>query len=146
MKAQEPLEKREQIRSWLIGLLITFIVTTVIAGLALLFQILYGLTFQEDALRIMCNCTFFAGVIVAAFYVLVVLSNNGAYDLLTYSIKLVWYNTFHKNVRKSKLAASYPDYREEKRGKKKTNVSFMIVGALPYIIAGIILAIPYFTM
>lgn len=140
---QEPKDRKEEIRSWLIGLLISFIVTTCIAGLSVLFQVVSGIKFEEDGLRIMCNATFAAGILVACFYVLVILSNNGAYDLLTYSIKLVWYNTFYKNVRNSKLSASYAEYREEKRGKKHSRTSFMIVGALPYIIAGIILSIPF---
>lgn len=143
MNQLEAPNKKDKIRSYLIGILVSFIITTVIAGLAILFQLAEGIKFEDQALRIMCNATFFSGIIMACVYVLVVLSNNGAYDLFAYSIKLVWYNTFHKNVRHSKLAASYAEYREQKRGKERTNTSFMIVGATPYIIAGILLAIPF---
>lgn len=143
MEHLETQDRKFKVGHYLLGILISFIVASAIFGISILVQTWTGRKFPDDTLLILSNAAFIGGVLVACFYILVVLSSNGAYDLLTYSIKLVWYNTFNRNVRKTKLAASYADYKEEKRGKKKVDTSFIIVGATPYIIAGILLAIPF---
>lgn len=135
------MQKERSLKGFFIRALVVFLITTLISGLVLLIETLIGYKFNKEAFLMITNATFIGGLVVTCFYVLSVLSNEGAYDLLTYSVKLFWYNTFNRNVRKTKLAASYADYREEKRGKVKNSTLFLLIGALPYLLAGIILGI-----
>ena len=78
-------------------------------------------------------------------YGLVKLSEGGAFDLLAYSIKLVWYNTFRKEVRKTRLAPTFYDYRVERRKKKiDGQVSYIFFPGLVFLIVGLILLIPFY--
>lgn len=132
-------------QSYLIGLLVSFIITGVICGLIILLEV-FGMKRQfvaDQAYLIWIDALTLSGGLVIAFYLLNVLSGEGVFDALAYSVKLVWYNTFYKRVRDTKLAPTYAAYREEKNRRKKRNMSFMLVGASPYFITGLILLIPF---
>ena len=78
------------------------------------------------------------------FYLLVFVSDEGAFDIITYSVKLVWNVTFHKNVRETNLPRTYAEYRELKRSKPRTNSRFMLFSGLIFFIIGLIFMILYF--
>ena len=78
-------------------------------------------------------------------YFIVLLADAGTFDMLSYAVKLFWYNTFNKEVRKTKLAPTFADYREEKRGKKRTNsVSFLLIPGILVLAIGLLLLIPFY--
>lgn len=132
-------------KGYLIGLAISFGVASMIFGLVLIIEF-FGLNWSmdTDGYLIMINATTISGIMMLLFWVLVLITNEGAFDLITYSVKLVWYTTFHKSLRKVKLARNYAEYREEKRSKGKSNTSFIALGGAPYLLAGLILLIPYY--
>ena len=145
--SEEVQTQQKTKRGYLIGLAISFIVASVIFGLVLVIEF-FGLkwTMKNDGYLIMINASTISGIMMLLFWVLVLLTNEGAFDLITYSVKLVWYTTFHKSLRKVKLAKNYAEYREEKRSQGKSHTSFIALGGAPYLLAGLILLIPYYVL
>ena len=144
------MEEKEYISSrkkdFLIGLLITFIVTGAITGIIILLEVTsLGKTWKSDGYLILINSFTISSIFVELYALLVLVSNEGAFDAITYGVKLAFYVTFFKETRKTKLAKNYTEYRELKRGKRKNHISFIFLGALPYLLAGIITMIPYYT-
>ena len=141
----EPKPERDY-KGFIIGSIITFVVTGVIMGLVLLisFTQVSELTTQAayvgwiDALSI-------SSVLMILFYLLNLLSREGAFDMLAYSIKLVWFNTFYRSIKETKLPSTFREYRELKRAKRKDGLSFLLVGPLPYLVAAVIVMIIYYT-
>ena len=138
-------EKRDNLKSYLIGLAISTFVTIFITGLIILIEWLSGLKFPQDGLLIWINALTIAGVIMISAFFLVLLADAGTFDMLSYAVKLFWYNTFNKEVRKTKLAPTFADYREEKRGKKRTvSVSFLLYPGILVLVIGLLLLIPFY--
>ena len=138
-------EKRDSLKRYLIGLVISIAVTIVLTGLMILIEWLVGYKFPQDGLLIWINALTVSGTIMISAFGLVLLSDAGTFDMLAYAVKLFWYNTFNKEVRKTKLAPTFADYREEKRGKKREgSVSFLLYPGLLALIIGLLLLIPFY--
>lgn len=138
-------DKREKIIHFLIGLAISTGVTLVLVAGLIGLMVLVGHKFPEDGLLIWINALTVGGVIMISVYFLVLLADAGTFDMLAYAIKLFWYNTFNKEVRKTKLAPTFADYREEKRGKKRTNtVSYLLIPGVLVLVIGLLLLIPFY--
>jgi hypothetical protein len=142
---QQNVVPQNKKKFYLIGLAISFGVCSLLFGLILIIEF-FGLNMnmKDDGYLIMIDASTISGLMMLLFWLLVIITNEGAFDLISYSIKLVWYTTFHKSLRNVKLARTYADYRLEKRSKGKTNTSFIALGGAPYLIAGLILLIPYY--
>ena len=138
-------EKRERLVRYFIGLAISTAVTCTLIGLMIWIQVISGHKFPQDGLLIWINALTIAGVIMISAFFLVLLGDAGTFDMLSYAVKLFWYNTFNKEVRKTKLAPTFADYREEKRGKKReTSVSFLLYPGILSLAIGLILLIPFY--
>ena len=138
-------DKRDKLKHYLIGLAISTGVTIVLVGAMIGLMVLVGHKFPEDGLLIWINALTVAGGIMICSYFLVLLADAGTFDMLSYAVKLFWYNTFNKEVRKTKLAPTFADYREEKRGKKRTNsVSFLLIPGILVLAIGLLLLIPFY--
>lgn len=128
---------------YIIGLVISFVVNTLICVGIFCYEyysqseFLY--TCLVDALSI-------SGLILVLLYILVLFSDKGVFDGLSYSVQLVFNNIFYRNIRNSKLPSSYSEYKLMKRGKAKTNVSYMLFVGLLFLIVGIILLIPFYKL
>lgn len=139
-------DKKAKIKKYVIGLIICTLITLALTGLSIGIQILAGRNYLNECLLIWTNALTIAGVLMMSVYGLVKLSEGGAFDLLTYSIKLVWYNTFRKDVRKTRLAPTYYDYRVERNKKKKDGpTSYIFFPGLVFLIIGLILLIPFYS-
>lgn len=135
-------------KNYLIGLLVSFLITGVLFGGIILIEV-FGLKRALEggtAYLVFIDALTLSGGLMGAFYLLTLLSNQGVFDALAYSIQVAWINTFHRNLRETKLAKNFHDYREEKNRGRNRNLSFIALGAAPYLVAGLILMIPYYTM
>jgi len=134
-------------KRFLIGTIITFAVSILVAFLIYLLKSFYDvgdkLDFNAHALRNVIDGLSISGLFGVLIYAIVRLSQAGAFDILAYSFKLVWYNTFRRNVRQTALPSSYAEYKELKHGDKEESVLFILIGSLPCLIVGIGLLIPY---
>lgn len=138
-------ERNEKLKHFLIGLAISTGVTIVLTGGLIGLLVLMGLKFPQDGLLIWIDALTVAGVIMISAYFLVLIADAGTFDMISYAVKLFWYNTFNKEVRKTKLAPTFADYREEKRGKKRTNtVSFLLIPGIIVLVIGLLLLIPFY--
>ena len=103
--------KKEKRRRYLIGLLISLIITALLTGLFLLIQFWSGRKITSEGLLMWINALTASGSIMILFYLLILLSDGGAFDILAYSIKLFWVNTFHRNERNGCVRLKIKLYR-----------------------------------
>lgn len=145
MSNNDSLKKKKIDKGYIIGLLICLLVCTFITSLVIL-QEVYGQNrnFSKEYLIILTDGFTISGGLMCLFYLLVFVSDEGAFDIITYSVKLVWNVTFHKNVRETNLPRTYAEYRELKRSKPRTNSRFMLFSGLIFFIIGLIFMILYF--
>lgn len=137
-------EKKDFDRGFLIGFIICLLVCSFISVIVVL-QEIYGLQrdFASQNLLILTDAFTISGGLMLLFYLLVFVSDEGAFDMISYSIQLVWVVTFHKNVRETRLPKNYAEYRELKRNKPRLNLRFILFSGLIFFIIGIILLIIY---
>ena len=132
----------------IIGSIITFAVSVLVALGIYLLKSFYDLgakqSFNEHTLLNVIDGLTISGIFGVLIYCIVRLSQAGAFDILAYSMKLVWYNTFRRNVRQTALPSSYAEYKELKHGDKdEKSILFLLIGSLPCLITGLVLLIPY---
>ena len=144
---KEPQEERNSnLKGFLIGSLVTFIVTGILMGIILLISFTTaGELTVEKAYVGWIDALGLSSVIMILFYLLNLLSREGAFDMLAYSFKLVWFNTFYRSIKETKLPSTYREYRELKRGSRRDKLTFLLVGPLPYLVASVIVMIIYYT-
>lgn len=141
----EPKEERNY-KGFIIGSIVTFVVTGIIMGIILLISFTQLTEVSVQAAYVgWIDALGLSGAIMLLFYLLNLLSREGAFDILAYSLKLVWFNTFYRSIKDTKLPRTYREYRELKRGTRKDRLLFLLVGPLPYILAAIIVMIIYYT-
>ena len=89
-------ERNEKLKHFLIGLAISTGVTVVLTGGLIGLLVLMGLKFPQDGLLIWIDALTVAGVIMISAYFLVLIADAGTFDMISYAVKLFWYNTFNK--------------------------------------------------
>ena len=134
-------------KRFIVGSLITFGATLLLAfGIYLLksfSDVGSGLKFNDLLFRNIIDGLTLSGLLGALAFCLSFLSREGAFDILAYSVKVFWYNTFRRNIRQTALPSSYAEYKELKHGETKESTIFILVGSLPCLVVGLILLIPY---
>ena len=136
--------KKELDKGFIIGFVICFVICALITYLVIL-QEIHGLNrdFETQKFLILTDGFTISGGLMCLFYLLVYVSDEGAFDIISYSIQLVWVMTFHRNVRETKLPKTYAEYRELKRNKTRLNLKFILFSGLLFFIIGLILLILY---
>ena len=119
---------------------------TVLVGLALTFfaalvQGVFGQTENAALMKIFCNAFFAAGAILACAGLLVVATEGGAFDMLSFAVVLI-FDLFRKDVNKRKYKDFY-EYRQAKKEKKRSFAFLLIVGVI-FIAISLIFLIPYY--
>ena len=99
--------------------------------------------FISTCMSYLCDTFLVPSLLAILIYVLNILTKEGAFDAIVYGVKLAFYTTFYSNIRKTKLPATYGEYRELKRGQKRTNLLYIVFSAVPYIIVGLAYYILY---
>lgn len=135
-------------KTFIIGSIITFIVCLLLSAGIFGFMCYYNasldmpITYEiwEHVIDSLMISGFF-GLIIYSFSFL---SGKGAFDIISYSVQLVWYNTFHRSVRETALPKTYAEYKQIKRGQPVSSTLFLLVGSLPTFLSGLIIMIPYY--
>lgn len=140
--------KSFDIKKFIIGFVITTVITTLVAatlfGLTVLSNTGANKSWDYEIYENLINAFTIAGGLGILFYLLSLLATAGAFDIIGYSAKLVWYNTFHRNIRDTALPKTYAEYKQLKRGKKPNSTIYMLLGSLPCLVTGLIIMIPYY--
>ena len=143
---KETKEEKQKLftKAYVIGLIIS-LAATVSMGVIIFFARYYGgMLGTDDRLFISLTDAFsISGFLSILFFLIVWVSNYGAFDAISYSIQLMWNNIFHRNIRDAKLPRTYAEYRELKRGKQRANTTFMLFPGLLFLTVGVILLIIY---
>lgn len=117
---------------------------TILIGLVFAFLIAYtrGVFEQEtkkDVFHVLCDSLFIPGVLLAGFGGLIFVSNEGAFDGLTFALSSFFKMFSAKGHERPK---SYKDYKDEK-GKKKTPMAYILLSGLFLLVLSIIMFIVY---
>ena len=138
---------KHETKRLLIGTIITFIASLVVAALIFVIRSLFNLgagkEFFTYSLINAIDSLISSGGLGIMICCIAYLSRAGAFDILSYAMKVVWYNTFRRNLRQTELPSSYAKYKELKHGEKQESLLFLVLGSLPTLFVGLILLIPY---
>lgn len=136
-------EKRRRKAYW-IGFAIAAVISIGLAiGTLFLVQSSLQLDWEKDRWRILADTFTIPGVMYLMVFLLVKVSDFGAFDAIVYSVRLVVTMIFRSNVRKSRLPATYRDYRLARMEKPRTSATFLLLIAAFHLAIAIIFIILY---
>lgn len=121
-------------RKYIIYMCISLLVLCVFS--IIIFLINYYLSTNKSIFVILTDSFSIPLIVFVCIYFLIKLTNYGAFDALSYSVKLI-FNSFKKDVKKD-VEPSFYDYKENKNKKERTNLSFMLFSCIPFLILTII--------
>lgn len=124
---------------------IKYLITTLIGLIFIVIVILAKGIFSQqnakDVMHILTDATFASGALIFCFGILVVASNGGTFDMLSYGM-ISFISMFKKDVNKRKYKTFY-DYRQTKQASPKPYLYLIIVGA-GYILISLIFLLLYY--
>lgn len=139
-----PGQVRQKKAYW-IGFAIALGVSAVLAvGSFFLIRDGMGLDYQTNKWRIWADTFTLPGVLYLLSFLLVKVSDFGAFDAIAYSVRLVITVTFRRNVRDSKLPPTYHEYRLMRMNKPRTSASFLLIIGLFYLLVTAVFLILYY--
>lgn len=121
--------------------LITVAVGLVIAFFALLARDIFHLAATVDIMKAFCDAFFVSGVLLTCIGGLVFVSNGGVFDMLAYGVR-TFFTAFKRNVTDRKYKDFY-EYREAKKGKKRSFAFLLVVGIAYIAVSMVFLALYY---
>ncbi len=86
-----------------------------------------------------------SGLLMALFFLLQYLSTKGAFDILAYSLKIVFYTIFRPSYRQHGFPATFYDYKVLKDSENRKPILAILFVSLIFICAGLILYLVYKT-
>ena len=139
--------KPSKFNKWFyIGLGITFAAQAVVSVVIFLYEFYAG--YGGDGIitplekpEMLANIFMIPSVLTILLYLLMFVSKEGAFDAISYGAKLVFYSVFAKNMRQTKLPATYGEYRLMKQQKERNSSIFLLFAAIPFFIVGIVFVI-----
>ena len=96
----------------------------------------------KDMLRICSDALFLPGAMMMLIGLLMVVSNEGAFDSLAYTGRSL--RRFFIPERPGEKRMSYREYVEQRREKKTTGFGFLFIVGGAYAVAGLILLLIYY--
>ena len=125
----------EQIRRYWLTNLITFFVALVLGGVIFC---LFFFTRNRDIIDALNGATY-AGLILAACGLFAWLAHLGTFDIFAFGFKQLGSMIFSKNPRSAGTFPEYVEGKKEKRNNSSYNFIFIILAALLFGIAALIL-------
>ena len=121
--------------------LISTAVGLVLAFVIMLAQNIFGQEKGSDVFRILSDSFFASGVLLTGAGLLLFVSNNGMFDMLSYGIT-TFFVARKKNVKERK----YKDYYEYKQAKseKKRSCAYLLIVGLTFIAIAALCLIGYY--
>ncbi|MEG0528920.1 MAG: DUF3899 domain-containing protein [Bacilli bacterium] len=140
IESKDKKEKKKIFNKWFyIGFVVTFILAiSVVVGCFFYFQGVLGLTIEKSLYRMLCDSFAFPAVILLLVYALMAVSKEGAFDALSYGIQLAFFTIFYNDLRKTKIPATYTEYREIKMGKERSSFLYLLIVGLIFLFIAII--------
>ncbi len=106
---------------------------------------LFSATSYDQIIMIICDSLFIPGVALASFGLIVVISNEGIFDIITYGFKnLVLFLPIRLGKEKRERYYDYAERKKRMRKEHKRNVWFLfIVGVIFIALAGLCFLIDF---
>ena len=116
---------------------IKYVIVSVVAVVLAVVYALSNHVFAQDdpkeMLKILCDAFFVPGVIITGFGGLVVASNGGTFDMLSYGMQR-FFGLFQKDVTKVKYR-TFREYRASREEKDRSFWYLLIVGVVCLLVA-----------
>lgn len=136
-------------KGFYIGTAITFAVLAVVSTVIFLYEFYTFRTVggnistltSANLTNMLSDVFLIPSIIAILFYGIMFVSKEGAFDAIAYASKLVFYSIFAKNMRSTKLPATYGDYRLMKMEKERSSSLFLLFAAIPFFVVGIVFTI-----
>ena len=117
--------------------------------LTVFFLELYGpfeLTWEKNRYRMLSDSFSLGGLLPILFWLLVWVSEKGAFDLIVYSVRKLFSFTFRIHPEKSNLPPTYADYVAIKKAKRKPfHYELLIVGGA-FLLLGLIFILVWYKL
>jgi len=127
----------------IIKYLIAFIISLGIGGLGFYLSYINNVG-ERSLVKNLTDGFTLPSITFISIYLIVLLSSKGVFDILGYSLKVVIYNTFRKNVKETSLEKSYEEYRLNKQERQTTSPIYLLVIGGVHLIGMIISLIIYY--
>jgi hypothetical protein len=127
-------------KSWL-----KYVITLSIGlGFALIIMVSKGIFTQEDpneVYKILSDAFFVPGVCITGFGLLILASNGGTFDMLSFGMKK-FFSLFKRDL-KGTMNETFYDYRLAKEGTEKS-FGYMVIVGLVFITLSVIFVVFYY--
>lgn len=120
---------------------ITFSIGLIASFLIMLSKSIFSQESSKEVYKILTDAFFVSGVVICGYGLLVMASNGGTFDMLTYGVKR-FFSLFQKDISKIKHKTFY-EYRMAKQEKKNPFWYLVIVGLVLIGISMIFLILYY---
>lgn len=130
-------------KSKIIRYAITVLIGVVMAVSVSFIKSLYWLNDTVEIVKVLSDCFSLPGLVLVLFALLVVCSNGGTFDMLTFGVKKVV--LLLKRNLSERDRESFYEYRKRRQENKRSFAYIMIVGAV-YLAIGIIFIAIYYSM
>lgn len=139
---EEKEEKKKKIKGILIRSILSFAFASILFTIVLLIELYaLNLSWLTNKYRILSDSFFVGGCLPILFFLLVWVSEKGAFDLITYSVRKLFSYCFRIHPEKSNLPPTYGDYVEMKKAKRKPfHYELIVMGSL-FLILGVVFAL-----
>ena len=138
---QELFARKKFVRTLIISAIGLLILTGIIALIE--YSAFKGLSDPNLALRIIGDSIGLSGILGICWFVLTYVASKGAFDLLSYSTKLLFLVTFRPKYRKENFPKSYYEYKVLHDSENRRAVYPLLWLSLIFLGAGIIILTIY---
>lgn len=121
------------------GYLICLLIGLAMAIVIMLSKGIFAKNEFVDVMHILTDAFFVPGVLLVCFGLLILASNGGTFDMLSYGV-LTLFNLFRKDMSKMKHKTFY-DYRTAKHEKDRSFLYIVLVGIFYILISMVFLVI-----
>ena len=137
----EEYAKKKRLKGSLISALITLTIIAIFVGL--LVYISYRDVVEPKLLvfQVLSDAFGISGVLGIGIFGLGFVSSKGAFDLVSYSVKLLFLNAFRPKYRKESFPKTFYDYKVKKDSLNRKAPLMMLFVALAYLSIGILMAV-----
>lgn len=134
-----------QDRSFWITLLVTTLVLIATGALIVSIEYFSQKDHPDDrfVLHLLTDAFGVSGILGVGIFCLTWAASAGAFDMLVYGVKLVFYTTFMPRERSEKLPKTFYDYKVLKDREKRKPVYGILFPSILFLIVGLILLIFY---
>ncbi|HBE99137.1 MAG TPA: hypothetical protein DDW18_03795 [Firmicutes bacterium] len=117
--------------------------------LTVFFLELYGpfeLTWEKNKYRMLSDSFSLGGLLPILFWLLVWVSEKGAFDLIVYSVRKLFSFTFRIHPEKSNLPPTYADYVAIKKAKRKPfHYELLLIGGA-FLLLGLVFVLVWYKL